>query len=88
MSIHIHREGTQVLAYLLFLVLSVFGDKESQTLVDSPFLDELFKLFLNGDVKSVELRTDVKTTAFPVSLGGQFSTNSLISVVGEVVDDE
>lgn len=83
---HNHTESRQT--YLLLLVLSVLRNEQRQALVDSTLLDELLELFLDSDVKSIELRTNVKSTTFPVSLGGQFSTDRFVSVIREVVDNE
>jgi hypothetical protein len=42
--------------FLLLLELGVIRDELGDALVDTTLLEELFELFLEADVKSVELR--------------------------------
>lgn len=50
-------EGDKIYSttHLLLLVLRVLGDEQREGFADSTFRHVLFKLFLNGDIQSVEL---------------------------------
>ena len=64
----------------MLLELGVLRDEEREALVDAALLEELFALLLDADVKSAELRADVHSPAFPVSLGSEFCADLRVVV--------